>query len=64
MAKKYLDYDGLLYFWQKIKAIFVSDVTYNSTSRKIQKSMMVDLPRKRKILEVELMLLTIKVCLI
>lgn len=38
MAKKYLDYDGLLYFWQKIKAIFVSDVTYNSTSRKIQKT--------------------------
>ena len=22
MAKKYLDYDGLLYFWQKIKTIF------------------------------------------
>lgn len=38
MAKKYLDYDGLLYFWQKIKALFVSDVTYNSTSRKIQKT--------------------------
>lgn len=38
MAKKYLDYDGLLYFWQKIKTFFVTDVTYNSTSRKIQKS--------------------------
>lgn len=23
MAKKYLDYDGLLYFWQKIKTLFV-----------------------------------------
>ena len=38
MAKKYLDYDGLLYFWQKIKANFVTDVTYNSTSRKIQRT--------------------------
>lgn len=37
MAKKYLDGDGLLYFWQKIKAAFVTDVTYDSTSRKIQK---------------------------
>lgn len=38
MAKKYLDYDGLLYFWQKIKTIFVSDVTYDSSSKKIQKT--------------------------
>lgn len=38
MAKKYLDYDGLLYFWQKIKALFVTDVTYDSTNRKIQKT--------------------------
>lgn len=38
MAKKYLDYDGLLYFWQKIKTFFVTDVTYDSTNRKIQKS--------------------------
>lgn len=38
MAKKYLDYDGLLYFWQKIKVLFVSDVIYNSTSKKIQKT--------------------------
>lgn len=38
MAKKYLDSDGLLYFWQKIKSAFVTDVTYDSTNRKIQKS--------------------------
>lgn len=38
MAKKYLDYDGLLYFWQKIKTMFVTDVTYTSSSRKIQKT--------------------------
>lgn len=38
MAKKYLDENGLLYFWQKIKTLFVTDVTYNSTSRKIQKT--------------------------
>ena len=38
MAKKFLDYDGVLYFWQKIKAAFVTDVTYNSTSKKIQKT--------------------------
>ena len=38
MAKKYLDYDGLLYFWQKIKTLFVTDVTYTSSSRKIQKT--------------------------
>lgn len=38
MAQKYLDYDGLLYFWQKLKAYFVADVTYNSTSKKIQKT--------------------------
>lgn len=38
MAKKYLDGDGLLYFWQKIKSAFVTDVTYNNTSRKIQRS--------------------------
>ena len=38
MAKKYLDSDGLLYFWQKIKAAFVTDVTYDSTNRKIQKT--------------------------
>ena len=38
MANKYLDYDGLLYFWQKIKVLFVSDVTYDSSSKKIQKT--------------------------
>lgn len=38
MAKKFLDYDGVLYFWQKIKAAFVTDVSYNSTSKKIQKT--------------------------
>ena len=38
MATKYLDKDGLLYFWQKIKNVFVTDVTYNSTSKKIQKT--------------------------
>lgn len=38
MATKYLDENGLLYFWQKIKNLFVTDVTYNSTSKKIQKT--------------------------
>lgn len=38
MATKYLDENGLLYFWQKIKSLFVTDVTYNSTSKKIQKT--------------------------
>ena len=38
MANKYLDSNGLLYFWQKIKNLFVSDVTYDSTSKKIQKT--------------------------
>lgn len=38
MAKKFLDYDGVLYFWQKIKAYFVSDVTYSSSTGKIQKT--------------------------
>ena len=38
MAKKYLDGDGLLYFWQKIKSAFITDVTYDSTNRKIQKT--------------------------
>lgn len=38
MAKKYLDSDGLLYFWQKIKAAFVTDVTYSSSTKKIQKT--------------------------
>lgn len=37
-TQKYLDYDGLLYFWQKLKNYFVADVTYNSSSKKIQKT--------------------------
>lgn len=38
MAKSYLDKDGLLYFWQKIKNLFVADVTYDSSTKKIQKT--------------------------
>lgn len=38
MAKKYLDLDGLSHFWQAIKNLFVADVTYDSTSKKIQKT--------------------------
>lgn len=38
MANKYLDSNGLLYFWQKIKALFVTDVTYSSSTKKIQKT--------------------------
>lgn len=38
MAKKYLDYDGLLYFWQSIKNLFVSDVTYDSSTNYIKKT--------------------------
>lgn len=38
MATKYLDSDGVLYFWQKIKAYFVTDVSYSSSSKKIQKT--------------------------
>ena len=38
MANKYLDSDGVLYFWQKIKAYFVTDVSYDSSSKKIQKT--------------------------
>lgn len=32
---KYLDKEGLLYFWQKIKAAFVGSVQYDSTNQKI-----------------------------
>lgn len=35
MANKYLDENGLLYFWQKIKAKFVESVTYDTTNHKI-----------------------------
>lgn len=38
MANKYLDENGLLYFWQKLKTYFVTDVTYDSTNKKIQKA--------------------------
>ena len=38
MAKKYLDDNGLLYFWGKIKAAFVSDVTWDSTNKKLQRT--------------------------
>lgn len=38
MAQKYLDSNGLLYFWQKIKAKFVEDVSYDSTNKKITKT--------------------------
>lgn len=37
MAKKYLDDNGLLYFWQKIRNTFVSNITYDSSTHKIQK---------------------------
>lgn len=32
---KYLDSNGLLYFWQKIKALFITGVSYSSSTRKI-----------------------------
>lgn len=38
MAKKYLDLDGLSHFWQAIKNAFVADVTYDSSTKKIQKT--------------------------
>lgn len=38
MAKSYLDKDGLLYFWQKIKSAFVTDVDFNSTTGYITKT--------------------------
>ncbi len=37
MATKYLDYDGLLYLWQKIRSTFVSDVIWDSTNKKLIK---------------------------
>lgn len=38
MAKKYLDNDGVLYFWQKIKSYFVTDISYSSSTKKISKT--------------------------
>lgn len=35
---KYLDKNGLLYFWQKIKAKFVADVEYDTTNKKLTKT--------------------------
>lgn len=35
---KYLDDNGLLYFWQKIKSGFVTDVSWDSTNKKLQKT--------------------------
>ena len=35
MATKYLDDNGLLYLWQKIRTTFVSDVTWDSTNKKL-----------------------------
>lgn len=32
---KYLDSNGLLYLWQKIRTTFVSDVTWDSTNKKL-----------------------------
>lgn len=32
---KYLDSNGLLYFWQKIKSVFITDVSYSSSTKKI-----------------------------
>lgn len=37
MATKYLDDNGLLYLWQKIRTTFVSDVTWDSTNKKLVK---------------------------
>lgn len=36
--KKYLDSDGLLYFYSGLKGKFVSDVTYNTTTHKFEKT--------------------------
>ena len=37
MTKKYLDDNGLLYLWQKIRNTFVSDVAWDSTNKKLVK---------------------------
>ena len=37
MANKYLDSNGVLYFWQKIRNTFVSNITYDSSTRKLTK---------------------------
>ena len=35
---KYLDDNGLLYFWQKIKSKFLTNVAYDSTNKKLTKT--------------------------
>ena len=37
-STKFLSYDGLLYFWNKLKAAFVSDITYDGSNEKIVKT--------------------------
>ena len=41
MAKKYLDYDGLAYFWEKVKNRIIGkidDVNYDNTNKKLTKT--------------------------
>lgn len=38
MAKKYLDYSGLSYFWAQIKSLWVQDVNYDSSTHQITKT--------------------------
>ena len=38
MSKKYLDDNGLLYFWGKLKAAFVAEVSWDSTNKKLQRT--------------------------
>lgn len=38
MAKKYLDYSGLSYFWAQIKSLWVQDVGYDSNTHQITKT--------------------------
>lgn len=38
MAKKYLDYSGLSYFWAQIKSLWVQDVNYDSNTHQITKT--------------------------
>ena len=35
---KFLDDNGLLYFWQKIKSKFLTNVAYDSTNKKLTKT--------------------------
>ena len=38
MASKYLNDTGLTYFFNKLKTLFVSNVSYDSTNKKITKT--------------------------